>query len=309
MHVKNKAEFEAALFELNRFANEKKHTSPNRAVERTEVYNKFIMLPGRETSTCMYDNSKSYAKEIKRLVDLKYNVNLPELLSFQAVTPSGSLPHSTIVNTGMQNSPKVFTGEDFVRKIRNIAFSRFQDIQSLDTFARLELRDVVEIRKTGEWQHYRDALASYLEDPFDLQAFDLTVGTYIRLVERITQYKCTGNVVRWKPAVAITLIIGKAVVKLFFNVDSSDNVYYDLLKDVLTPKQTTGILGVAIGNVFDELDRRGLTNAIEAVKFKALYGEQELEYLIREIQDNPGKYKHIKEAEHLDENDANIVNF
>jgi hypothetical protein len=58
-------------------------------ITRSDLYREFISEPGTSLSAGLYRNEK-FTATIKQIVDLKYNVNLPDILGAQLLTPFGS---------------------------------------------------------------------------------------------------------------------------------------------------------------------------------------------------------------------------
>ena len=72
-------------------------------------------------------DQKPFAAEIKEIVDLKYNVNLPDAMGRYSLTPKGSPPRSALGDLEESIQANVITPEnvtEILYALRNLAFDQ-----------------------------------------------------------------------------------------------------------------------------------------------------------------------------------------
>jgi hypothetical protein len=115
---------------------------------------------------------ENYVFEIKKLIDLRYNTILPDLLDRYTFSPVGFPTRSALHDqhmTGAQHQvDDMATALDDVRKLtmaRQDFMGRHQQIQYSPYLADLDLDDVLAIRATKEWAAFTSIQRGILEDP------------------------------------------------------------------------------------------------------------------------------------------------
>lgn len=160
-----------------------------RTIRRTQLYEEFINAPGTRPDEGKFDPAKPYAAELKQLIDLNYNVNLPDALDGFALTPSGGLPRTALQELQRANWRPI-TADELVELVQRFSFSTIQEGLVLESMADLTLSDVVDVRKTDEWEEYAASVERIIEDPFSFADHDTgamaVYRNYARLAEQIT---------------------------------------------------------------------------------------------------------------------------
>ncbi|MEH2543378.1 hypothetical protein V1283_000023 [Bradyrhizobium sp. AZCC 2262] len=134
-------------------------------VTREQMYEQFVSLEGKTVGGFL-DANKPFAREIKALVDLKYNCNLPDALSRYAVTSAGDIDR-----TVLHEPPKsevqlsLFDAEDeaaFIDLLTRGAFDELNTFNSFDFLQKLSLADVLQLRANPSWSEYADTVKRIL---------------------------------------------------------------------------------------------------------------------------------------------------
>ncbi len=149
--VSDEPSFFRRLDELSSFA-----ATVGGLVNREQIYGRFI----NETQNSLVgsiDRSKPFARELKAIVDLKYNLNLADALDRYGLTSQGDCDRSILQEMDM--GAMSLSSEDDVSNqlatlLSSAGFSKLNSFQALDFLPHLELADVLAIRDCDEWKRY-----------------------------------------------------------------------------------------------------------------------------------------------------------
>jgi hypothetical protein len=150
------------------------------ALTRTHVYGEHFVNPSsndrqvREAITLgrfrKPDRDNPFVLELKKLVDLVYNTNLPDLLGRYTFTPV-TLPS----RTALQDKPAVgakhtqlqgvLTNQEALYFIRRTFMDETQRAMNLPLLRDLTMADVVELRRLPEWEKFKDSQKLILTNP------------------------------------------------------------------------------------------------------------------------------------------------
>jgi hypothetical protein len=116
-----------------------------------------------------------YHFELKKLVDLVYNSNLPDLLHRYTFTPAGlptrlALQDDAGTEYSYEEVRDTLTNEDLIASIQRTFMARTQEPKSLPFLADLSMRDAAEIRQLPEWSAFTAQQSGILRAPLDLHA-------------------------------------------------------------------------------------------------------------------------------------------
>lgn len=150
--------------ETNRF-----HDENDRHVTRRHLYEKFVCADGEgAVEAGRYDKNKPFSGPIKELLDLRYNVNLPDAMRTCSLTAQDSLPRSALPLEQISSSLPIIDPTKLAEQL--IALREFEILTSqlwrLD-LNRLELRDVLAIRSMAQWRAYVEAVEYLLDHPLE----------------------------------------------------------------------------------------------------------------------------------------------
>jgi hypothetical protein len=161
--------------------------SRGEGVTRTDVYRDwFIMEGGDEDHIALGrfrkpDRDNPFVFELKKLVDLQYNTNLPDRLDRYTFTPA-TLPS----RTALQDDPtydadsaqleKLLSDDltDALAYIRRTFMAHTQKAMNLPLLSELTVADVAELRQLPQWSAFKDSQRQILREP--LRTLDLIEG-------------------------------------------------------------------------------------------------------------------------------------
>lgn len=187
---------------------------------REMLYKAFVVREGSAPADGYYANEheKPFAKEIKQLLDLRYNTNLPDMLDRYALTPVESLPRSALQelrNTNDDQHSEV-SPDELMKLFRRLTFDMIQGGLYLKSMGELSLEDVLQVRDTNAWRQYTNSLQGLLRDPLQFQGraqevyrdYAALAGEMTKRVQRI---RGDAAVARWMPAINLVILVGGAV--------------------------------------------------------------------------------------------------
>jgi hypothetical protein len=137
----------------------------DKKVTRDQLYRAFVTIAETNTDEGRYDANKPFAGPLKQLIDLSYNVNLPDALGRYALTPFDSLPRTTLQDWRPSQMRAPFGRRQWQALLERTDFELLPTGLYLDTFARLDLQDVLTVRQTEEWRLYMNSVRALLGAP------------------------------------------------------------------------------------------------------------------------------------------------
>jgi len=216
--------FKSKIYEVVDFATQIGRNG--KYVTRNDLYGKFISAPGTAISEGKY-NSEPYTDVIKQILDLKYNVNLPDALGRYALTPEDSHPRSALGDLqGVIESRSITEKNinEIVYALQRLAFDQIAQGLYLKSLGALSLGDVVKIRDTPEWRQYNSAMKSLLKNPLDFSDRSAKLySKFEKLNERITRLRIENTKAAWEPWIKFLITVGSGSLVLWLNpADPSD---------------------------------------------------------------------------------------
>ncbi len=187
-------------------------------VVRTFLYEQFITAGN--PSLRAYDSSKPFAGAIKQLLDLAYNSSLADELDCHLITPADSPTRLVLQDwSRMKQGIPTMQASDLIEMLSKDTFQIIQKVlerEGLKSMSALNLWDILELRRSDEWQDYITRLRSLLNQPLRFKELAGSVATsYIALTDQITRRVGERNLrgggsltAPWKPAIEVTLTIG-----------------------------------------------------------------------------------------------------
>ncbi|HEX6469241.1 MAG TPA: hypothetical protein VF069_09115 [Streptosporangiaceae bacterium] len=138
-------------------------------VTRELLYREFVTAEGTDPALGRYDRSRAFCAEIKQLIDLAYSVNIAAGLDTLALTPSQALHRSALQEwAAVRRASAPLSAEQLAQLLRGTAFDFVQETLFLDTFAKLSMRDVWDIRHSPQWAEYVRRMSGLLADPLGM---------------------------------------------------------------------------------------------------------------------------------------------
>ncbi len=196
---------------------------------RNQLYKRFVIAGGNPAER-HYDSSKPFAFEIKQLLDLAFNCNLPDALDSYLITPFDTLPRTALQEWQPTFTLPVITGEGLVKLLQRLAFSLVGDFSNIPSLDALSLNDVRQVRRMDEWSTYMQSLQDLLRDPLRFaegEAFNVYTS-YSKLARQITdiiarQDRRYNPLTTWSPVVELTFSAPGAT--LSYTQTASDPLY------------------------------------------------------------------------------------
>ena len=295
------------LVQLGRYCLDLRSKDPDKLVTRNELYKAFVTA-GDNPVERKYDSSKLFAGEIKQLLDLAYNCNLPDALGGYLITPVDSMPRTALQEwqPTMRQANQI-TGEEIVKLLQRTVFSLAQsglDIKSMDS---LSLQDVREIRRMDEWATYIQSQEALLADPLNFADGGVArvYESYLRLAKRMTdlikeQGRKDEVFTAWTPTIELIFYVAGAMLSCIW---TSSGPVYQLLG------QVSGIVGAITTPVVARLiirDRaekhaeQDLSTSIDFMRYKMVEAKKQWGEIERQVKKLPGYRELAKEEEIVD---------
>lgn len=222
--------FEDAVDNLAEYSFDKarERRRKNEQFTRQDVYRDNFALDGRNENVILGrfkspGSDDPFLLELKKYVDLVYNINLPDHLKRYTFTPV-NMPS----RMALQDAPRKGFGHDQIgallsdpealESIRRTFMARTQSAMSLPLLSDLSMTDVVAIRRLPEWESFKDAQARILMNPLqvldNMPAFEDSFDRFQRALSawyNLT-YKRSETVQRYCSFVSLVLSIGGVLV-------------------------------------------------------------------------------------------------
>jgi hypothetical protein len=147
------------------------YAARNEFVTREVLYREFVTAEGTAPALGRYDRGRAFCAEVKQLIDLAYSVNSATGLKTLALTPSQALHRSALQEwEAVRRGSDPVSAAQLAQLLRGTAFDFVQETLFLDTFAKLSMRDVWDVRRSHQWDEYVHRMRRLLNDP--LRMFD-----------------------------------------------------------------------------------------------------------------------------------------
>ena len=267
----------------------------DKLVTRNDLYKAFVTA-GDNPAERMYDNTKPFAGEIKQLIDLAYNSNLPDALSGYLMTPVDSLPRTALQEWQQAiKRPEQLTGEEFVKLLQRITFALVQEglyVKSLDM---LSLQDVREIRRTEEWVAYMQSLEALLNNPLQFAdgGIESVYKSYTKLAQQMTrlisgQDRAEKLLDKWTPAIELVVNIAGAVLLFMWTADGATYQLTGQVSTLVTAAAVPVVVQLIIRDITGRRAQEDLTTSIDFMKFRMVDAKKQWAEIQRQVRKLPG---------------------
>ena len=234
MHLRRIARFQFELEEEKGF------------ITRADLYKAFVNVDGTTPAEGRFDHDKPFCAATKQLLDLNYNVNLPDALNAFALTPVDSPPRTVLQELTPTSQKTALNADELMRAVQSFAFTRVQEGLYLRSMNLLTLNDVAVVRTTDEWREYTVRLSSLLDDPFSFADPDggamSVYNAYAVLARRLTDQAIDRRVkkatARWQPRIELAITVAGNVLKVLWTpagsiVDLGQTIAKEALRRVV----------------------------------------------------------------------------
>lgn len=159
---------------------------------RESLYREFVTAPQTDPAIGQYDLNRSHCMYVKQLIDLAYNVNLAVGLETFAQTPSDGLNRTVLQEWQAIRRGAPLTAEQIAAIITGVAFDFVQGALFIDTFGKLTLKDVLDVRGSEQWSRYTDSMNALVASPLTMfddpeSGANAVVSAYIDLLAETTR--------------------------------------------------------------------------------------------------------------------------
>jgi hypothetical protein len=216
-------------------------TASRRDIIRNDLYEEFIVEEGSNVALGQYSR-KPFAAEIKQIVDLKYNVNLPDALGRYSLTPHDSPPRSAlgdledVISSRPISDKKI---DEILYALRRLAFENVAQGLYIRSLGALSLADVIKIRATRDWHNYNRSVHRLLDNPlaFAERSADL-YRKFAALNQVITRTKIESTKTKWEPWIKFMMTVGTSTISLWLNPADAGQKF---MTSVVAGGITTGV--------------------------------------------------------------------
>lgn len=296
------SEFRKRLKDVATFAF---NLADTRLVTRNDLYKEFVVTDNTNTSDGYY-SKKPYAAKIKQIVDLKYNVNLPDAMGRYSLTPEGSPPRSALGDLEETIQANIISPEnvkDILQALRGLAFDQITQGMYLKSLGDLRLADVIKTRKTEEWQMYKDAMLNLLANPLEFPHLSAVFyAKFEQLNAAITRIRVEQDQAVWEPWVKMIISVGAKVIEIAINpADPSQKILTTMGTGILSTGVTPFLMRLAVGaKTFTDAD---LDMSLDFMRGNVQSGREVWNDMLGQLRSTPG-FKEIANEIAL-ENESN----
>lgn len=249
-------EFKEILYDVANWA------MRDESVTREKFYRRYVTADGTSPALGRYDGDKPFAGELKQLIDLSYNVNLPDALDRYPLTPADSLHRTALQEERLLDRHVATTTADELAAtlLRRRAFDLVQRPLSV-TLTGLRLSHVRAARRSPEWHRYIAALRAVTERPeeFDTLAQEV-YDAYLALARTVAtlvgdRHAATGP--EWLPVLRVIIEVLGATISVTYGADPVVELAGQVAEEVATRSAT-----VVVRLVVTSLDRSRARNQL-----------------------------------------------
>lgn len=283
------------------------HLADERLITRNDLYREFVVTDGSNISDGYY-SQKPFASQIKQIVDLKYNVNLPDAMGKYSLTPEGSPPRSALGDLQETVQANIINPEnvkDILQALRGLAFDQITQGMYLRSLGDLTLSNVVSTRDTDEWDEYKEALHSLLEDPLQFpHRSAVFYAKFEALNAAITRIRVERDQAIWEPWVKLIISIGARAIEIAINpLDPSQRLLSTIGTGIISTGVTPFLMRLAIGTKV--ITNADLDVSIDFMRGNLQTGRDVWNEMMGQLRSTPGFTEIQKEIESEDEANQN----
>jgi hypothetical protein len=273
--------------------------SQGKLATRNELYKAFISI-GDNPAERKYDNTEPLTAEIKQIIDLAYNCNLPDALNGYLITPVDSLPRTALQELKQEAQRPNLDGEGLVKLLRQTVFGLVEEFSNIASMDMLSLQDVRDIRRMDEWTTYIQSLEALLSNPLQFAdgGASQVYKSYTILGKRITDHvaKQRANALTsWMPAAELIFSIGGAV--LSYTLTGAIPIFHLSGQIVSSANGAVPIVGrLVIRDMAEKHAQQDLSTSIDFMRFRMRDAKQQWKEIERLVKTLPG-YQEIAESQ------------
>lgn len=277
-----------------------------RLITRNDLYKEFVVTDGTNIAEGYY-SKKPYAAKIKQIVDLKYNVNLPDAMGRYSLTPEGSPPRAALGDLEETIQANIISPEnvkDILQALRSLAFDQITQGMYLKSLGDLNLADVIRTRETEEWEMYRKAMLNLLANPLQFPHLSAVFyAKFEKLNTAITRIRAEREQAKWDPWIKLLISVGAKAIEIAINpADPSQKILTTLGTGILSTGITPFLMRFTVGaRTFTDAD---LDVSLDFMRGNVQSGREVWNDMLGQLRSTPG-FKELAD-EIKAENDSNL---
>ncbi|MBV6395740.1 MAG: hypothetical protein HFACDABA_01321 [Anaerolineales bacterium] len=277
-----------------------------RLITRNDLYKEFVVTDGTNIAEGYY-SKKPYAAKIKQIVDLKYNVNLPDAMGRYSLTPEGSPPRAALGDLEETIQANIISPEnvkDILQALRGLAFDQITRGMYLKSLGDLNLADVIKTRETEEWEMYRKAMLDLLANPLQFPHLSAVFyAKFEKLNTAITRIRAEREQAKWDPWIKLLISIGAKAIEIAINpADPSQKILTTLGTGILSTGITPFLMRFTVGaSTFIDAD---LDVSLDFMRGNVQSGREVWNDMLGQLRNTPGFKELVDEIK--TDNDTNL---
>lgn len=277
-----------------------------RLVTRNDLYREFVVTDDTNIAEGYY-SKKPYAAKIKQIVDLKYNVNLPDAMGRYSLTPEGSPPRSALGDLEETIQANIISPEnvkDILQALRGLAFDQITQGMYLKSLGDLKLADVIKTRETEEWEMYRKSMLDLLANPLEFPHLSAVFyAKFEKLNNAITKIRAERDQAKWEPWVKLLISVGAKAMEIAFNpANPSQKILTTMGTGILSTGVTPLLMRLTIGT--KTLTDADLDVSLDFMRGNVQSGREVWNDMLGQLRSTPG-FQELAEQIRK-ENDTNL---
>ena len=260
----------------------------DKKIAREDLYKEFVVADGTSPAEGKYDRSKAFAAEIKQLLDLCYNVNLPDALGRYALTPFDSLPRAALQDWQVVKEAPVEV-DQLIVLLQRAAFDILQRGMYVASFGDLTLADVQAIRNTEEWHLYMKSLDELILHPLSFAESDggaaKVYSSYARLMRVMTDYLSDRKQEAWQPVVTVEVEMAGKRLSMTWTDEGKQYGVDGSLSDVYLPGEAPVRVRMSIRDVSAEGKQADLATNVDFLRGHVENAKEQWTELVRKVEE------------------------
>ncbi|HEX2195971.1 MAG TPA: hypothetical protein VHJ76_03510 [Actinomycetota bacterium] len=263
-------------------------------ITREGLYKEFVVADGTDPAEGKYDAGKPFAGEIKQLLDLDYNVNLPDALRRFPLTPADAL-HRTALQEWRPatQDQRELSPDELLTILKNVAFDLVQGAAFIKSLGALSLPEIVQLRGTWEWRRYVDAVEGLVADPLTFVEGGAAevYGSYVALAETATRMAAEAKrqelSERWIPRVEVVVEVAGAVLSVLWGDRTEVKVAGEVSK-AIGEKPAAVIVRLVVRGLTERGSRAELSTSVDFMRGRFDRAQSQWDELVRALSKTRG---------------------
>ena len=260
----------------------------DKKIAREDLYKQFVVADGTSPAEGKYDKSKIFAAEIKQLLDLCYNVNLPDALGRYALTPFDSLPRAALQDWQVVREAPVQV-DQLIVLLQRAAFDILQRQMYVASFGDLTLADVQALRKTDEWHLYMQSLDELILHPLSFAESDggaaNVYSAYAKLMRVMTDYLSDRRQEAWQPVITVEVEMAGKRLTMTWTDDGKRYGVDGSLSDAFLPGEAPVRARLSIRDVSVEGKQADLATNVDFLRGHVENAKEQWTELVRKVEE------------------------